>query len=285
MTGITTNYSQLSALRNLQSVNKQLDQTQNRISTGLKINSAKDGASQWSAATKMRADISSYRALSDGLDYYKSTADVVSGAAESIVNSLNDMKSLITQYANTSDATEQATIYASIQSAEAQIKSALAAGQVKGATDWLSATTTVTANIGYDSTGAAVTDTLTKVDVDTAVTATAIGGGAAGITSITTADIDTAGEVTATQTAIDTAITTVTAYAAKLGSFADRLGDSQAFLDKIADVKQSSLSDMVDADLEEESAKLSALQVQQQLAIQALQISNASAQNILRLFQ
>ena len=54
---------------------------------------------------------------------------------------------------------------------------------------------------------------------------------------------------------------------------------------KVNDIRNSALSSLVDADMEQESARVSSLQVKQQLAFQALSIGNNSAQNILRLFQ
>ena len=74
-------------------------------------------------------------------------------------------------------------------------------------------------------------------------------------------------------------------YAAKLSGFSDSITAQQNFANKVNDIRKGALSSLVDADMEAESAKLSALQVKQQLSYQALAIGNQSAQNILTLFR
>jgi len=85
--------------------------------------------------------------------------------------------------------------------------------------------------------------------------------------------------------ALTSGLAAVNAYAARVASFSDTLGVQQDFNNKIDDIRNTALSALVDADMEKESAKVSALQVKQQLAFQALSIGNNSTQNILRLFQ
>jgi flagellin len=57
------------------------------------------------------------------------------------------------------------------------------------------------------------------------------------------------------------------------------------FVSALGDSLDSGIGRLVDANMEEESSKLSALQTQQQLAIQSLSIANSSSQNILSLFR
>ncbi|WP_244486646.1 flagellin [Aureimonas sp. Leaf324] len=63
------------------------------------------------------------------------------------------------------------------------------------------------------------------------------------------------------------------------------LDSAASFNDRMADVRNNALGGLVDADLERETAKMQALQVRQQLAYQAISMSNNSAQNILMLFR
>ena len=72
---------------------------------------------------------------------------------------------------------------------------------------------------------------------------------------------------------------------AKVSSFSEMLGSQLDFQTTLKGINEAALSSIVDANLEEESAKSTALQVKQQLAYQALSIGNSSAQNVLRLFQ
>ncbi len=70
-----------------------------------------------------------------------------------------------------------------------------------------------------------------------------------------------------------------------LGATQNRLDMAANFNAKLMDSIDSGVSRLVDADMEEASAKLAATQTQQQLAVQALQIANTSAENIMQLFQ
>lgn len=120
-------------------------------------------------------------------------------------------------------------------------------------------------------------------------------GAAAGDGSIVLASYDGTGEMdisTATDTqiddyiqAIDMAITDMTTAATNLGSAKKRIDLQKDFVTNLSDAIDRGIASLVDADMNEESTRLQALQVQQQLGIQALSIANASSQNILSLFR
>jgi flagellin len=84
---------------------------------------------------------------------------------------------------------------------------------------------------------------------------------------------------------VDKALTAMTSAAANLGSISARIDLQTDFISKRSDTVTSGIGKLVDADMEQESSKLSALQTQQQLAIQSLSIANSSSQNILSLFR
>jgi flagellin len=77
----------------------------------------------------------------------------------------------------------------------------------------------------------------------------------------------------------------MTSAAASLGSISSRIELQNDFMSKLMDSLDRGIGRLVDADMEEESTRLQALQVQQQLGIQALSIANAASQQILRLFK
>ena len=85
--------------------------------------------------------------------------------------------------------------------------------------------------------------------------------------------------------AVDSAISEMTDAATNLGSSKSRITAQKEFVASLRSSIESGISALVDADMNEESTKLQALQVQQQLGIQALSIANSSAQNILALFR
>ncbi|WP_244497004.1 flagellin [Aureimonas sp. D3] len=86
-------------------------------------------------------------------------------------------------------------------------------------------------------------------------------------------------------TLVNNAITKVTSAAAALGSVASRIDSQKSFVNTLMDTIDKGVSNLVDADMTEESTKLQALQVKQQLGTQALSIANQSAQGVLSLFR
>ncbi|MGK9204526.1 flagellin, partial [Sinorhizobium meliloti] len=96
--------------------------------------------------------------------------------------------------------------------------------------------------------------------------------------------------LTATQldnmiSAVDAALSDMTSAAASLGSISSRIDMQSDFVNKLSDSIDSGVGRLVDADMNEESTRLKALQTQQQLAIQALSIANSDSQNVLSLFR
>ena len=96
--------------------------------------------------------------------------------------------------------------------------------------------------------------------------------------------LTSAGAATAL-TAIDAAVTTVADKLAALGSVSKRIEIQSEFSSKLVDILKEGVGSLVDADLASESATLQALQIQQQLGVQALAIANAGPQTVLALFQ
>ncbi|MFT3975437.1 MAG: flagellin [Amaricoccus sp.] len=106
-----------------------------------------------------------------------------------------------------------------------------------------------------------------------------------GLSSLTNIDVSTAAGRTAALGAVSTAADTVNGAAASLGSAQARLEAQASFVSKLTDNFTTSIGAMVDADMEEASARLTALQTQQQLGIQSLSIANQTPQTILSLFR
>jgi flagellin len=118
----------------------------------------------------------------------------------------------------------------------------------------------------------------------TAAPATNIPAGAS-ILDIDLTDTTQAGKVGDLLKGVDKALSDMTSAGATLGSISSRLELQNDFVSKLIDSLDRGIGRLVDADMEAESARLSALQVQQQLGIQALSIANGNAQNILSLFR
>jgi flagellin len=127
-------------------------------------------------------------------------------------------------------------------------------------------------------------DGTTKWGVDTTATpATNIAAPA----SLDTVDVTglTNTQIDAMISGVDAALSSMTDAASSLGSISSRIDLQTDFISKLMDSLDRGVGRLVDADMEKESARLSALQVQQQLGIQALSIANSNTQNILSLFR
>jgi flagellin len=121
-----------------------------------------------------------------------------------------------------------------------------------------------------------------KVDVG-ANAGTVLAG--ASILDIDLTDTTQAGKIGDLIKGVDSALTDLTSAAATVGSISSRISLQEDFAAKLSDTMEQGIGRLVDADMNEESTKLKALQTQQQLAIQALSIANSDSQNILSLFR
>lgn len=123
-----------------------------------------------------------------------------------------------------------------------------------------------------------------------AVTATATTGGTAGTTTgglgnLATIDVTTDAGATAALTAIEGLLQTSIDAASALGSSQKRIENQGEFVNTLVDAMTTGIGGLTDADMEAASARLQALQVQQQLGVQALSIANSAPQQLLSLFR
>lgn len=280
MSSINTNNGAMVALQTLKQVNKDLSNTQTQISTGREINSAKDGSAIWAISKVMETDVAGFKTISDSLSVGESTIAVASAGAEQIVTVLEDMKALAVS-AN-SETADFAKIETEMAEKQAQITSIIGASQFNGAN--LLATDVD----GAGATGLTVISSLNRV-----------GSGAPTIATIDVATVDFQANLdVGSRTAIADVASAATALgeiegylqtaingAADLGASSKRIDDQGEFVSKLTDAMKSGIGALVDADMEEASARLQALQTQQQLGIQALSIANQAPQSILSLFR
>lgn len=281
MSSIITNNSAMVALQTLKNINSELGKTQNAISTGKDIATAKDGSAIWAISRVMEADVAGFNAVSDSLALGEATVAVASAAAEQVVNVLEDIKELAIS-AN-SENVDFAKIQADIEERVAQVASIIGAAQFNGATLLAtdvdgSGATGLTVLSSLDRVGSAAptasTFTVATVDFEADID---LGTNLTAITDATTA-ATALGEIeTFLQTAID--------GAAALGASGKRIEDQGNFVSKLTDAMKSGIGALVDTNMEAASARLQALQTQQQLGVQALSIANQAPQTILQLFR
>lgn len=275
MSSILTNSSATIALQTLKSINANLSKTQNEISTGKSIGSAKDNSAIWAISKVMESDVSGFKAVSDSLSLGESTVAVASAGAEQITNLLNEMKEKVV--AATGENVDHAKITTDVDELKSQITSIISASQFNGANlldtagnAGLSVVSSLDRAAGGSVTAAQIT--VASVDFEANL-------------DLTTIDVSSA---TAADTSIDeieTLIQTAVDGAAALGASAKRIQDQNSFVSKVKDAMTLGISALVDTDMEEASARLQALQSQQQLGVQSLSIANQAPQTILSLFR
>jgi flagellin len=275
MISLNTNQGAMVALQTLNRTNDQLDKTQNTVATGLKIASAKDNGAIWAIANKMRSDVAAYDRVRESADRAASILDTGIAAGESIMELLNEMKGKAlagTQSGNST--TTQAALAADFLALRDQIGSVVANATFDGA-NMVKATTPDSAVSFGDAAGG---NNITVTGISLAL------GGATISVSGTNVLTDTTTS-TAALTATNNSITALGTQLATWGAGAKRLDAHRTFVSKLQDALTSGIGSLVDADLAKESAKLQALQVKQQLGVQALSIANSSSQTALSLFR
>ena len=94
MASINTNYGAMVAAQSLSATSRELDKTQNRVTTGLKVSSAKDNGAIWAVATTQKANAKALDATINNLQRQQSVAEVGLAAGDTIMAALTEMKSL-----------------------------------------------------------------------------------------------------------------------------------------------------------------------------------------------
>jgi flagellin len=270
---INTNVGAMVALQNLNATNRTLSTTQNRISTGLKIGSAKDNGAIWAIAQNQRAESTSLNAVKDSLARGSSTLDVAMAAGETVSDLLVQMKEKALAASDISlDTQAREDLNEDFVALRDQISKSVSNAAFNGTNllDGSIAGLSALANSDGSSTLTVGTEDLS------------LGGSIA-----TVGDTDTIGTLTSASDMIATiedSIDNVSAALARLGTSAKAYETHMTFVSKLQDAIDAGVGNLVDADLAKESAKLQALQTKQQLGVQALSIANQMPQTVLSLF-
>jgi flagellin len=306
MSSINTNVAAMTALQTLSMTNKALTETQNRISTGLRVADASDNAAYWSIATTMRSDNSALSTVRDALGLGAATVDVAYTGLTSAIDVVDEIKTKLVAAAQ--PGIDRAKIQSEITELQAQLQGISDSATFQGQ-NWLSvdasaatynATKSIVSSFTRDAAGAVSVDTIDIditatelydaddqsgiIDQDRTVNATTFKVSTIDISALTDAAADIQ-EIEDYISGVDTAITEMTDAATTLGAAKSRIGIQQDFVKGLMDAIDRGVGQLVDADMNEESTRLQALQVKQQLGIQALSIANSSSQSILSLFR
>jgi flagellin len=320
MTSILTNNAAIAALDTLRTISSSLEQTQNRVSSGYKVESASDNAAYWSIATTMRSDNKALSAVGDAMGLGAAKVDTAYTGMNSAIDVVTEIKAKLvaarepgvdkdkinkelTELKNQLGSISQSASFSgenwlyNTSSAAAGTKQMVgsfvrsASGSVSIKTLDFDAAKSVlidtnTASRGLlsksytaantnASTGSLTTGTYYLVKAGSTSTGSEIS------LSSVTRDVDVENMVSV----VDTMLSSMTDAASTLGATKSRIDMQKEFVNDLMGVIDTGVGRLVDADMNEESTRLKALQTQQQLGVQALSIANSSSDNILSLFR
>ena len=278
MSSILTNSSAMVALATLNNVNMKLNETQNRVSTGLQISSGKDNAAYFAISETMKGDSGMYESINDGLTSTKNSIATARLGAETVAD-LAEQFSERVAFAQGSGV-NLADVQSELDSIVSQIGNAISQATFNG--DSLvggAATQTIVSGVTRSG-GTFAATTLTFSSVDLGAIQTALDA-----VDVVTAGATSQAALQATLVTAEGQLSAAISAATSLGVSEKTVEGQQTFLSSLTDTIESGVSAMVDADMEAEAARLQALQVQQQLSTQSLSMANQAPQNIMSLFR
>ena len=311
MSSLNTNVAAMTALLTLTQTNNALTEVQSRISTGYRVADAADNAAYWSIATTMRSDNAAMSTVQDALGLGSAMVDVAYTGVNSSIKVVDQIKSKLV--AARQPGVDRGKIQSEIRELQSQLRGIADSATFSGE-NWLSVDS---GDPGYNATksivssfsrsGGVVEIGVITIDLantklfdaadqsgilDTEYTTTnggvnySVAGLADGfdISALTDSPNDLA-DLEEIIAVVDGSISSMTDAATSLGAAKARIGIQQDFVKSLMDAVDRGVGQLVDADMNEELTKLQALQVKQQLGVQALSIANTSSQSILQLFQ
>jgi len=253
----------------LQKINRSLSTTQLRLTTGLRINGPQDDPAAFSISSRIRGDKSGLEAVKIALLNGESAVDTAVAGATAITDLLTEIKTKVIQGNTASlDAATRTTLNTDITALLNQISTTVGTAEFE--------------NINLIKTDASTFRVLSSLSGSVInVSAQILDITALGINSIS---VLTSAVAASALTSINTAITLAADRASALGSSAKGIEIQADFTTSLINVIDEGLGNIVDADLAEESARLQALQIQQELAVQGLAIANALPKLLTQLF-
>lgn len=316
MASINTNIAANTALRTLGNSQLRIAQAQARISTGFRVNEAKDDAAYWSIATTMGSDRKAMSAVQDALALASATVGVAYAGINTTLKLVNQMKERL--IAAREPGVDLGKIQADIASLQAQMLSTAQSASFSGE-NWLmldsttgqDLTKSVVSSFGRNDAGtvsigtielkiydATTGESIALVDKNPAPAQskglldrmhTSVSGSQWQIAGFNISQLDHSpggvAELDSIIAGVDDTISKMTAAATEFGSKKARYDLQRSFMTDLMSAVNAGVGQLVDADMNDESTKLQALQMRESLGLQSLSIANKSAEAILQLFQ
>jgi flagellin len=271
---VNTNVNALQILNAMDNTNNAVSQSLQRLSSGLRINSAKDDASGFAIANSFAAKISAMQVASQNSNEAQSMLQTADGAYSKINDILVRMKSLATQAASgqTEDLDTMNNEFRNLQDEIDRISNSTNYGSTTLVSGAGNAASGITFQVG--ATNSAVNEIV--VNFNGATT------GCLGVSSATIS-IDSLASAQAAMDALDTALTSINAFMGSVGAYQNRLQYTIENLSISIENYSSSESTIRDVDMASEMSTFTKNQILQQSAMAMLAQANSSPQQILTL--
>ncbi len=270
MSVINTNVMSLNAQRNLGTSQSMLSQSLQRLSSGLRVNTAKDDVAGFAIAQRFETQIRGLnmgiRNANDGI----SMAQTAESAIAEVTGNLQRIRELAIQSANGSySAADQALLQTEVTERLGEIDRIVTQTNFNGTALLDGSAGTVDFQVGANA------NQTISVDLSTAVDTTTLGVNA----------VDVSADAQAAITSVDGALDDVATLAATLGASQNRLESTIANLTAVSENLSASKSRIVDADFAAETANLTKAQILQQAGTAVLAQANAAPQTVLGLLR
>jgi flagellin len=275
---INTNMPSLTSQRALSTTSLSLSTSMQRLSTGLRINSAKDDAAGLAIAQRMTSQVRGMNVASRNANDAISLAQTAEGALGKIGESLQRMRELAVQSANATNASsDRANLDQEYQALSAEVTRVIAGTKFNGKTLLNGSSGAMGFQVGPDN---ASTDMITV-----SMNSIATGAGMAASITGAAATISTAGSALTAMSNLDTAIDEVTTARSMLGSVQNRFESVVANLAVSSENLQAARGRIMDADFAVETSNLSRAQVLQQAGNAMLAQANQAPQQVMSLLR
>ncbi|MFV2055953.1 MAG: flagellin [Thiohalomonadales bacterium] len=272
---INTNIMSLNAQRNLTNTQSAMAVSLQRLSSGLRVNSAKDDAAGLAIAERMNAQVRGLtvgiRNANDGI----SLAQTSEGALGSVTESLQRMRELAIQAVNgTNSTTDRASLDSEFQALDTELSRVINGTTFNGIFVLAGGAGSTVFQIGPDAgTNNQVTVTTTNMSADSSITA------------INSSSVTTTGNASTAIARIDTALDTINSERATLGAAQSSIESAIRSLSATRENTAAARGRIMDADFAMETASLTRAQILQQAGISMLAQANQSPQIVLSLLQ
>lgn len=272
---INTNVMSLNAQRNLSKSSNALGQAMERLSSGLRVNSAKDDAAGMAIATKMETQIKgntvAIRNANDGI----SMAQTAEGAINSVTDMMQRMRELAVEASNATNSDDLAELDSEFQALGDEIGRVLTSTEFNGVAVLAGgAATGLDFQIGANN----ATDNTITVTIDNLSTS-------GDVTAVTGGDVTSRANALTAITNIDTAIDTINENRSTLGSVQNRFSYTVSNLEVAVENTSAAKGRIVDADFAAETGNLSKAQILQQAGTAMLSQANSAPQQVLSLLK